>query len=240
MRLIVVTGATKGLGFAISKHLASQGYKVVGIGRSLSPEYKELLDSLSDQVFFEPYDFNDVKGIQEMVRSITSKHGHIYGLVNNAALGFDGVLGTMHESEISELIRVNIEAPILLTKYVSRSMLLKREGRIVNISSIIASTGFNGLSVYAATKAALTGFTKSLARELGRAGITVNTVSPGYMDTNMTKGIAPTKLATIVRRSPLNRLATVDDVAAFVHFLISDNGKNTTGTNMTIDAGSTS
>ncbi|MDN3683969.1 SDR family NAD(P)-dependent oxidoreductase [Vibrio sinaloensis] len=129
-----------------------------------------------------------------MIKVITKEHGRIYGLVNNAALGHDGVLATMHESDISSLIRVNIEAPILMTKYVSRSMLLNGTGRIVNVGSIIGSTGFNGLSVYGATKSALGGFTKSLARELGKSQITVNTLAPGYMETNMTEGLVGDKL----------------------------------------------
>ena len=144
----------------------------------------------------------------------------------------------MHESQISELIKVNIESPILLTKYVSRSMLIKQQGRIINISSIIATTGFNGLSVYGATKASLSGFTKSLARELGKAKITVNTVAPGYMKTAMTEGLEGAKLESIKRRSPLGQLATVEDVAGTVSYLLSDDAKNITGTTITVDAGS--
>ena len=111
-----------------------------------------------------------------------SAHGRPYALINNAALSTEGILGTMHETDIERLIKVNIEAPILMSKYVSRSMLLNRNGRIINVDSIIGQTGFNGLSVYGATKASLGGFTLSLARELGKAGITVNTVAPGYGD----------------------------------------------------------
>ena len=145
----------------------------------------------------------------------------------------------MHESQISELIKVNIEAPIFLTKYASRSMLMKLRGRIINISSIIASTGFNGLSVYGATKASLNGFTKSLARELGKAKITVNTIAPGYMQTAMTSGLQGKKLESIKRRSPLGHLATVTDVAGTVAYLLSNDAKNITGTTITVDAGST-
>ena len=116
---------------------------------------------------------------------------------------------------------------------------MQREGRIINIASIIARTGFNGLSVYAATKAALVGFSKSLAREVGKAGITVNTVSPGYMETGMTQAMDEAKLATIRRRSPLGRLADVADVAGTIAFLLGDEAKAITGTDITVDAGST-
>jgi 3-oxoacyl-[acyl-carrier protein] reductase len=159
--------------------------------------------------------------------------------MNNAAIGNDGILGTMHESQIHDLIKINIEAPILLTKYISRIMLMNQEGRIVNISSIIASTGYNGLSVYAATKSALNGFTKSLSRELGKANISVNAIAPGFMTTEMTNDLKDDKLDSIIRRSALKRLASTTDVANGVIFLLSQANDNITGTTITIDAGST-
>ncbi|MDQ5951198.1 MAG: 3-oxoacyl-[acyl-carrier protein] reductase [Patescibacteria group bacterium] len=239
MDLIVVTGASKGLGLAICKRLLEQGYKVIGIARSKTDEFNILEDVYKDKLVYVRYDFNDTKGIHEVIKDITKMHGSIYGLINNAAIGHDGVLGTMHESQISELIRVNVEAPILLTKYAIRSMLMKQRGRVINISSIIAFTGFNGLSVYGATKASLNGFTKSLARELGKARITVNSIAPGYMQTAMTSGLQGGKLESITRRSPLGHLATVEDVAGTVVYLLSDDAKNITGTVITVDAGST-
>ena len=240
MDLIIVTGASKGLGLAICKRLLNENYRVVGIARSKSDEFEILENSNKEKLVYVQYDFNNTKEIHELVKSITAEHGNIYGLINNAAIGHDGILGTMHESQISELIRVNIEAPIVLTKYASRSMLMKLRGRIINISSIIASTGFSGLSVYGATKASITGFTKSLARELGKANITVNSVAPGYMKTEMTSKLEDEKLQSITRRSPLGRLATVEDVAGAVVYLLSNDAKNITGTTITVDAGSTS
>jgi 3-oxoacyl-[acyl-carrier protein] reductase len=239
MKLILVTGATKGLGLAICKRLLADNYHVVGIGRNVTADFEALQKQYGQRIAFEQFDFSRTNDIQNLVRNITKSHGAIYGLINNAALGHDGVLGTMHESQIRELITVNIEAPILLTKYASRSMLLKLQGRIINIGSIIASTGFNGLSVYGATKASLSGFTRSLARELGRANITVNTIAPGYMKTAMTEGLEGDKLESIKRRSPLGHLATVDDVAGTVSYLLSNDAKNITGTTITVDAGST-
>jgi 3-oxoacyl-[acyl-carrier protein] reductase len=170
---------------------------------------------------------------------VTDKCGPLYGLINNAALGHDGVLATQHETQIEELIRVNVQAPVLLAKYASRSMLIGGEGRIVQISSIIASTGFNGLAVYGATKAAMIGFTKSLARELGAAKITVNSVAPGYMETEMTSSLGEDQLAKIVRRSPMNKLVDVRDVARAVIYLLSEDARLVTGTTLTVDAGST-
>ena len=239
MDLVVVSGASKGLGLAVCKKLLTGGYKVVGLARSLSEDFQELQRRYEPNLIFIEYDFSKTDGIHNLVKQITKEHGPIYGLVNNAALGYDGVLGTMHESEIATMIRVNVEAPVLLTKYISRNMLTKLRGRIINISSIIASTGFNGLSVYGATKAALNGFTKSLAREVGRANITVNFIAPGYMATAMTDGLQGDKLESIKRRSPLGHLATVDDVASMAAYLLSEEAKNITGTVITVDAGST-
>lgn len=239
MDLVVVTGASKGLGLAICKRLLKENYKVVGISRTNTDDFELLQSEYSEQLFFEPYDFSKTEEIQSLVRKITKVYGKIYGLINNAALGHDGVLATMHESQIRELIAVNVEAPIILTKYASRSMLMKLRGRVINISSIIASTGFNGLSVYGATKASLVGFTKSLSRELGKANITVNTIAPGYMETAMTSGLQGDKLQSIKRRSPLGSLVTVEDVAGSIVYLLSDDAKRITGTTITVDAGST-
>jgi len=130
-------------------------------------------------------------------------------------------------------------APIILSKYVLRKMMLERTGRIINISSIVSSTGFSGLSAYAATKAAMIGFTRSLAREVGQLGITVNAIAPGFMDTEMTRELGEPQREQIVRRSALRRIIDVDDVAAAVRFLLSEDAKNITGVTLTVDAGST-
>ena len=236
-KTVIVTGARRGLGLAISQHLAADGYRIIAVARSESPELNALCDG--EKVFFECFDLSLIDQIHPWVTTLTKRYGRIYGLINNAAIGNDGVLATMHERDISQLLMINLQSPIVLSKYVSRSMLLEGVGRIVNISSIIASTGFSGLSVYAATKAGLIGFTKSLSRELGKAGITVNCVAPGYMDTDMTRGISSDKLASIKRRSPSGQLASIEDVAASVSFLLGEGGSMITGTTITIDAGST-
>jgi 3-oxoacyl-[acyl-carrier protein] reductase len=239
MRLVLVTGANRGLGASIVKTLLNNNFKVFGVGRTVTDFIKQTKMSHPDSFFFQEFDLSETGKIHLLIKGIIKEHGHIYGLINNAALGHDGVLATMHESQISDLLKVNIQAPILLTKYASRSMLLKRTGRVINIGSIMGATGFSGLSVYGATKASLGGFTKSLSRELGKVNITVNTVAPGYMATEMTAGLVDNKLASIVRRSPLGRLAQVADVADMVNYLLSDSAKNITGSTITIDAGST-
>lgn len=236
---VIITGNGKGLGLAITKKLLEEKYEVIGISRTLTPELLALKENWIEQLHIYQYDFLDTAGISNLVKRITSTHGRPYALINNAAIGKDGVLATMHETDISALLKINVEAPILLTKYISRPMLLNRSGRIINVGSIIGSTGFNGLSVYGASKSAMEGFTKSLARELGKANITVNTLAPGYMETNMTDGLIGDKLEKIKRRSCLGRLASVDDAAGAVLYLLSDAASGVTGITLTIDAGST-
>jgi len=136
-------------------------------------------------------------------------------------------------------VRLNTLAPVILTKYVVRSMMADGGGRIVNVSSIVSFTGFSGLSVYSATKSSLVGFTRSLAREVGKVDITVNAVAPGFVDTEMTESLHGEQRAKIMRRSALGRLVAVEDVANAVEFLLSDKAKNITGTVLTVDAGST-
>jgi 3-oxoacyl-[acyl-carrier protein] reductase len=145
----------------------------------------------------------------------------------------------MHNSQIEALVRLNVLSPVILTKYVVRHMVADGKGRIVNISSIIASTGYNGLSVYGATKAASVGFTRSLAREVGKVGITVNAIAPGFIDTELTHSLSEQQRERIAGRSALRRLAEPDDVASMVEYLLGDGGRNITGSVFTIDAGNT-
>jgi 3-oxoacyl-[acyl-carrier protein] reductase len=149
------------------------------------------------------------------------------------------VLAIMHNSQIEALVRLNTVSPIVLTKYVVRQMMAGQQGRIVNVSSIIGSTGYSGLSVYGATKASLLGFTRSLAREVGRLGITVNAVAPGFMETEMTAGMDADQRGKIANRSALRRMPEIADVARAVEFLMGEGGRNVTGTVLTVDAGNT-
>lgn len=237
-KLILVTGGTRGLGLAIVRCLVSANYRVVAAGRRLTGDLESLVSDSNGKVVYESLNLAEPAALHAVVNRIVKKHGPLYGLINNAAIAHEGVLATMHDSQIGEVIRVNVTGTIILTKYALRSMLVAKCGRVVNIASIIGSTGFSGLSVYAASKAALLGFTRSLAREVGRSGITVNSVSPGYMQTDMTAGLSEERLATIQRRSPLHSLATPDDVAAGVIYLLSPGAVRVTGTELVIDAGS--
>lgn len=239
MRHVIVTGASRGLGLAISRRLIQDGFHVAAVARKESDALCELMAEADGALSFEALDLSQVEAIPEFVRSLKKRFGASYGLVNNAGLGAHGILATMHNSEIEALIRVNVTAPIVLSKYVVRNMMAAGEGRIVNISSIVASTGYNGLSVYGATKSALIGFTKSLAREVGRVGVTVNAVAPGFVETDMTSDLELEDRARIAARAALRRLAAPEDVANAVAYLLDEKARNVTGTVLTIDAGST-
>jgi 3-oxoacyl-[acyl-carrier protein] reductase len=238
MRNVLVSGGTRGVGLAIAKKLAADGFRVLALGRKQGAELDAAI-AAAPAIVFVPFDLADIEAIPELVRGLKAAHGPLYGLVNNAALGTEGLLSNMHNSDIAKLVHLNTVSPIVLTKYAVRAMMTAGSGRIVNISSIIGSTGYSGLSVYGATKASMLGFTRSLAREVGRLGVTVNAVAPGFMDTEMTAGLGEADRARIAARSALKRLVEVEDVAAAVSYLMSDAAKNVTGTTITVDAGNT-
>jgi len=234
MQNVLVTGTTGDLGGSIAALLLSEGYRVIGVARR-----NQVATQLENHPNYNHkcFDLSDIKGIPNLVSEVVTDFGPIYGLVNNSALGLDGVLPTMHAKDIQSLITVNLNAPIELTKYVIRSMLLAQQGRVVNISSVVARTGYKGLSVYAATKSGLEGFSKSLAREVGKRGITVNNVAPGFMHTEMTARMTEDQMNQIRRRTPLGRLVTCVEVADTVAFLLSRKASGITGQTLTVDAG---
>ena len=243
MRNVVVTGGSRGLGLGIVRRLAAAGYSALAIARKKSDPLTSAIEEAGGAgrgaVDFVPFDLAEIDKIPDLVKSLRKDFGPIYGLVNNAAIGAEGVLATMHNFTIERLVRVNTVSPIVLTKYVVRSMMSEGGGRIVNVASIIGFTGYSGLSVYGATKASMLGFTRSLAREVGRLGVNVNAIAPGFMDTDMTQGLEGEEREKVARRSALRRLPDVDDVANAVEFLLGDGAKSITGTVITVDAGST-
>ena len=240
---IIVTGGSRGLGLGIARKLSTAGYSVIAIARQESEQLASAMRLLGrgqqGSLHFRPFDLGDLRDIPDLVKALRKEFGSIYGLVNNAALGKAGILATMHDAQIEHLVRLNTMSPLILTKYVVRSMMADGGGRIVNVASIVSFTGYSGLSVYGATKASMVGFTRSLAREVGPLGINVNAVAPGFVDTDMTEGLGGQQRDQIVRRSALRRLAEVEDIANAVLFLLDDGGRNITGTVLTVDAGST-
>lgn len=243
MRSVIVTGGSRGLGLGIARKLSGAGYHVIVVSRTQSSQLMaamEEAESANPGSFHHvPFDLAEIEKIPELVKALRENFGAIYGLVNNAGISFDGVLALMPTSQIEQLVRVNTVSPIVLTKYVVRSMMANGEGRVVNLASITAFTGYSGLSVYGATKASIVGFSRSLAREVGRMGVNVNSVAPGFVETDMTHALTDEQRQRIERRSALRRLVSIDDVANAVEFLLSDNAKNITGTVLTVDAGNT-
>jgi len=240
MRNVIVTGGSRGIGLGIARRLASGGDRVIAVARRETAELASAMrDAEPGAIAFRACDLADIAALPALVKGIHGAFGPIYALVNNAGLGTGGVLATQHDSQIEALIRLNILSPIVLTKYVVRAMMADGGSRIVNIGSIVAETGYSGLSAYSATKAALAGFTRSLARELGQLGITVNAVAPGFVATEMTHDLTQAQRDQIARRSALRRMPETSDIAAAVAFLLSDGARNITGTVMTVDAGNT-
>jgi 3-oxoacyl-[acyl-carrier protein] reductase len=243
MRKVIVTGGSRGLGLGIVRRLVCDGYCAIAVARQMNAQLASTLEQTEQSrpgaLHFLPFDLGDVHEIPNFVKKLRKDFGPIHGLVNNAAVGSDGALAIMHNSQIEHLIRVNTLSPIVLTKYVVRHMMADGGGRIVNVASIVGFTGYSGLSVYSATKASLIGFTRSLAREVGRVGVNVNAVAPGFLETEMTEGMDEGRREQVARRSALRRFPEVDDVADAVEFLLGAKAKSITGTVLTVDAGST-
>jgi 3-oxoacyl-[acyl-carrier protein] reductase len=243
VRNVIVTGASRGLGLAITESLAASGYRVLAVARTASEPLRALSAAAGQAgrgaVQFHPCDLLQIEAIPAFVSRLRKEVGPLFGLVNNAGIGTSGVLAMMRDEEIETLIRLNTLSPIVLSKYVVRSMMSERAGRIINMSSIVGATGYHALSVYAATKTSLIGFTRSLAREVGQLGITVNAIAPGFIATDMTSELGGEQREKIVRRSALRRLPEPADVAAAVEFLLSDKAASITGTTLTVDAGNT-
>ena len=237
-RLVVVTGGTRGIGFGVSQALVAAGYRVIVIARTLSPKLEAAMAADPEAWSFAQWDLSNIDTLGRLARALRDI-GPVYGLVNNAGIGTPSILSSMPDSQIQQIVRLNVLSPLTLTKYLVRPMMAARAGRIINMSSIVAGTGYSGLSVYSASKASLIGFTRSLAREVGSLGITVNAVAPGFIDTEMTLGLHENHRQQITRRSALQRMPTVQDIAAAVAFLMSEQAAGITGTVMTVDAGNT-
>lgn len=238
LKHIVISGGSKGLGLYLSQYLLEHGYRISSFSRHLTKEVEDLLRRYAKDYYFLQADASKSSEMENFCQHAISQLGNIYGVINNAAIAVEGVLATLPEIEIERMLTINLGGALSLTRLCLRNMLTSKEGgRIVSISSIAGSRGYKGLTVYSATKAALEGMTRSLARELGSRQITVNTVAPGYMLTDLSQSLNEEQRQTIIRRTPLGRLAEFEDVVPIVEMLLSDKGKFITGQTIAIDGG---
>jgi 3-oxoacyl-[acyl-carrier protein] reductase len=241
-RHIMVTGGSRGLGAAFVEALLADGYRVSTCSRSKPARLTALLDhpEYGPRFYWAPCEVGNAEDANRFVADAMTWAGEdgIYGLINNAGVAQAGILTSFPNVESERLIQVNLVGAIHFARAVSQHMIRQNTGgRIINISSIIGSRGYNGLAAYSASKAGMDGLTRALARELGRRRITVNSVGPGYVKTEMSATLTPPQLAQIVNRTPLGRLATEDDVTALVRFLLGDSAGMITGQVILVDGG---
>ncbi len=238
LKHVVISGGSKGLGLYLSQFLLKHGYKISSFSRRKTEEVEILSKAHGDDYYFLEADGSKSADIDSFCRNAIEKLGNIYGVINNAAVAVEGVLATLPEIEIEKMLAINLGGALSLTRLCLRNMLLSKEGgRIISISSIAGSRGYTGLVVYSATKAALEGMTRSLARELGSRQITVNTIAPGYMLTDLSRSLNEEQRQTIIRRTPLGRLTEFEDVMPVVELLLSEKGKFITGQTIAVDGG---
>jgi 3-oxoacyl-[acyl-carrier protein] reductase len=240
-RVALVSGGSRGLGLALVCGLLDAGWRVASFSRRKT-EAIEALDAEHGphgRFWFEELDASNHDALDAHIAQLLERFGRIDLLVNNAAVGAEGVLPTMRQVDIDRTLAINLGAVLCLTRLATRAMLRQRSGCVVNISSVNALRGHAGVSVYSATKAALDGMTRSLARELGPKGIRVNSVAPGYFDSEMVAEMSEPARDRVVRRTPLARLGSVDDVVALVLFISSSRAAFITGQTIAVDGGLT-
>ena len=236
-KIILITGANRGIGLNILQKISNNGYTVIGTSRSESglENISNTLENTNGEGMI--MDVTNQESIDKAVSNIKEKYGVIYGLVNNAGITQDNLLMRMTDKEWSSVIDTNLTSLYRVTKSVVKDMMKARIGRIINIGSIVGLMGNAGQSNYSATKAGLLGFTKSLARELSSRNINVNSVSPGFIETDMTKALSSDQIEALTKNIPLGRIASPEEVSNVINFLLSDESSYITGENINVNGG---
>jgi 3-oxoacyl-[acyl-carrier protein] reductase len=239
-KIAVVSGGSRGLGARLVAGFLERRFGVATLSRTKTAFIADTLRARKHGHFrWSEVDGRDHDALRAFVKEVGERLGRIDVLVNNAGMASEGILPTMRPRDIVEAVEVNIMTALVLAQACSRVMLRQGSGCIINISSVHALRGHSGVAVYSATKAALDGFTRSLARELGPRQIRVNSVAPGYFDSDMTDGMAEEQKQRIARRTPLGRLARIEEIANAVQFLSSDQASFITGQTLVVDGGIT-
>ena len=234
----LITGAGRGIGKTIALKLAECGADIVLA--DMNPQVSEVLlevESLGRKCLTFETDVTDFDAIDAMVKKIIEELGSIHILVNNAGITQDNLFMRMKPEQWSKVIDVNLNGVFNVTKAVIRPMVKQRMGKIINISSVVGFTGNPGQVNYSSTKSALVGFTKSLAREVGARGVTVNAVAPGFIDTAMTQALNESQQELILQQIPLGRMGGPADIANAVSFLVSEDASYITGTILHVNGG---
>lgn len=236
--VVIVTGASRGIGEAIARELATAGYRLALVARS-ADKLQSLAAELGtgDDVLAFPGDISDFDDVLRIVKEIHEKFGGIFGLVNNAGMTRDGLLVRMSPENWQAPIDINLNGTFYFTRAVAPIMMRARNGRIINISSVIGLTGNAGQANYAASKAGIIALTKSVAKELGSRGVTSNAIAPGFIATDMTADLPEKVQAAMLAQIPLKRLGEGKDVAGVVKFLLSPEASYITGQTLVVDGG---
>ncbi|WP_334047958.1 3-oxoacyl-ACP reductase FabG [Alteromonas gracilis] len=236
-KIALVTGASRGIGKAIATQLAQQGATVIGTATSENgaQAISDYLSEFGGKGF--ALNVTEKESVDTTLKAINEAFGSIDILVNNAGITRDNLLMRMKDDEWQDIIDTNLTSIFTMSKAVLRGMMKKRCGRIVNIGSVVGSAGNAGQANYAAAKAGVIGFSKSMAREVASRGITINVVSPGFIDTDMTKALTDDQKEAIFKDIPANRLGEPDEIAATVAFLVSDGAAYITGETIHVNGG---
>jgi len=232
----LVTGASRGIGAAIARALAEQGAIVIGTATT-EDGARRIGESLPATSTGVALDVNDAAACEALVTRIVKDHQQLTILVNNAGITRDGLAMRMKDSDWTDVIATNLTSVFRLSRLAIRPMMKQRHGRIINITSVVASSGNPGQSNYAAAKAGVAGMSRALAREIGSRGITVNCIAPGFIDTDMTRALAPEQVAALTQQIPLGRLGQADDIAAACVFLASRGAGYITGATLPVNGG---
>jgi 3-oxoacyl-[acyl-carrier protein] reductase len=238
-KLVLVTGASRGIGQAIALTLGKSGATVIGTATSEEGANKISKIFTENNILGKGMMLNvtDNEQISNLIKSITADYGSVDILVNNAGITRDNILVRMKEDEWDDIINTNLSSVYKMSKAVLRGMIKKRSGRIISITSVVGATGNAGQSNYAAAKAGIMGFTKSLAREVGVRGITVNAIAPGFIKTDMTDALPEQQKEALASQIPLARLGTVDEIAQSVLFLAGASGSYITAQTLHVNGG---